>query len=114
MLKLQAREIIRAAKKMNITLHKGSRRTCAIGVIAEFNNIHREMGCHEIASKLGYRPFDLIALEAGFEGGEEPYVLKSGNQMNFKDRWLQPEEMPKVKKNRYYRVGQRIAELAGI
>lgn len=102
MIKPQAREIVRYAKRNGITI-KNNRvafpNLCARGVLA--HSVLTEKGVwgeqsiyHEsIHQNLGLTEDDLDALETGFEG--------------FWDR-------PDLLKNRYYKVGQRVATLAGL
>ena len=102
MSQIQARNIVRLAKKYKLTLERGStnrrpnRGACARSVLAKHvdPNLIYSVYDDAIARKLGVEMDDLNALESGFEG------------------WPLPNTTPLQR--RYYNVGKHVAELAGL
>jgi hypothetical protein len=96
---LQARNIIRSAKRQGITLTRwpGSNCTtkvCAAAVIGSEIEGNAIYAPDRIASLLNVPEDNIVALSYGFEG----YRVVPNH----------------LKKNRYYKVGQRVAQLAGL
>jgi hypothetical protein len=105
---IQAREIVRKAKRLGMPLRQGmtgcfrSEGGCAVAALVitkdmGYNNAYIE--AHEndyvdLAAKLGVTPQDIFALEYGFEDSACYH--------------------PGIEKNRYYRVGRNVAALAGL
>lgn len=107
--KVQAREIVRAAKRNAIKMQHGSYDECAVGVLGlmvgysfdDYQVFHplpehnsEEKFYRIIARKAGRTYEDIRALEAGFEENQ-PY-------------------RDQHKGNRYFKVGERVAALAGV
>ena len=107
-MRIQARDIIRFAKKNGMTLRRGgvatlikaaegyrslSSGSCAVSVLA---SMHGFRSYTEIMSsyKDGKESFMIRGLECGFEG----YGIESNNPVYL----------------RYYKVGQKVAKMAGI
>lgn len=118
MIKLQAREIIREANRQGVSLRRGDRRYCAVGVVARNVGMSDQSGGYQIAEKLGVKGDNITALELGFEGynNDGLAIQKHGYDvdMEFSERWITVQEADKLRKSRYFKVGQRIAELAGL
>jgi hypothetical protein len=93
MIKLQAREIMCEAKRQGV-MPTRQHITCARAIVQKSVGVsHGRCDIGEAANRLGRTYDDLFALECGFEGWD----------------WN-----PKINHNRYYKVGQRVAELAGL
>jgi hypothetical protein len=100
-IQLQARSIVRLAKKHKLTLGRGGlgegeRTACARAVLRETSGFNGSIYDNAFARLLGVDREKLDGLEAGFEG--EP-VEGHDNSPTFL---------------RYYKVGKRVAELAGL
>lgn len=96
-MKIQAREIVREAKRQGLTLTRGGvgkeNKACARAVLAK-KHLGRAQKLYftpELAKAIGVTSQDLQDLEDGFEG-------------------FTPDEGA----SRYHRVGRRVAELAGL
>lgn len=101
--KMQAREIMRASKRLNIPLKKGAYHSCALGVFGRANGIERtQLFSTSISKILKISTKNLDALELGFENWSRDSSL------------YREEYYYELKKNRYFKVGRRVAELAGL
>jgi hypothetical protein len=104
--KLQAREIVRAAKRMGVEMRRGSPSRCAKGVAKQLHGIDPLYFSDEsLAKKLNLSVVDIAALEMGFEDWPAGSVW-------FKD--VTDKQLRNIHKNRYHKVGKRVAELAGV
>lgn len=97
--KVQAREIIRSAKRQGITLTRWpesnlTTEVCATAVIRGELEGHTIYAPNRIANLLNMPEENILALSYGFEG----YTVV-------------PDY---IRKNRYYKVGQRVAQMAGL
>lgn len=102
--KLQAREIIRAAKRFGFELRRGNPARCALAPPARvvgyteapwFGSIEPvpdQTQIQKMAEHFKVQPVDLAALEMGFENHNHTHY---------------PSEI--LKKSRYYKVGRNIA-----
>jgi predicted xylose isomerase-like sugar epimerase len=86
-LKIQVREILRAAKRQGVTPTRNNRNGAREIVMRAVN----ANSIHDAANKLGVKFMDMIYLEAGFEGWDAAYS-----------------------ENRYYKVGRRLAAKLGL
>lgn len=88
-MKIQVREIMRAAKRHKIKMARGSFNTCALGVLRAQYNVSSD---EDLAVKAGVKLSRLKNLEAGFEEWD---LLCDPN-------------------NRYFKIGQKVALAAGL
>ena len=108
-IKFQAREIFRAAKRQGHKLERGHFEKCAIGTICRVENLPCSEKRTELARDMGVNRENLIALEMGFEG----YTTTYNFVWDGPGRELTEEASKKLMKNRYYKVGQNLARMAG-
>ena len=96
---VQARQLVRIAKKHQITPRRGAPWACAVGIMSY--DVKRDWDAYRntIANHFNITTNDVAHVEAGFEGWEVSGWIENGN--------VNP-------KNRYYKVGRRFAELLGL
>ncbi len=122
-MKVQAREIVRKARKVGHNFERGSWRNCAVGFLARSVGdwTSSQPNFEFIATKLGVKggtdlQYKIIkAIERGFEDYSEKgewYKPKSVGYSLYYGEITDRKELATLK--RYYGVGRNIARLAGL
>jgi hypothetical protein len=104
-MKLQAREIVRFAKRTGIEMRRGWPSRCAKGVAKNMYGLKSYATDQYLVNATGLKLVDIAALEMGFENWPTHIMYYDG---------VSQKQLNNIHKNRYYKVGKRVAELAGL